>query len=399
MSVRKILTVPGALPKWATSSNTTLEPSNPLQAQGWDLGDKPPARIMNWLQNLYYKWIQCFFRMQVSKWKLLNYTTPLGSCMGVVFHPNQGTWLMTDNNRHTWVSQTGINWDDEGALATSSALYGWKMDITNSYILVGCDEGIWTRTSAGTWALVTIATIGTSNLIKGVCSQFPVSEVTVAVDSAFEVYISAAITGSWGPATTQPPSPPSGTVTCARVVFAGGSNLYLLAAISGTTKIYKSLDYGISWSATASAPNFGTGEALEMGYDPDNDILVVVGEYNVRIGKIYYSLDKGDTWIASNIDWNSSTVPEVTLRAIYNCGNGVWVAGGYGPYSTALDRCTNSRILVTSDLDNWTWVPIDADAAVAGSGFRVRDFASNGKHLVAASSAGACICKHNGAAE
>ena len=397
MSVKKTLAVPGVFPEWATTGGTTLAPDAALQATGWAIGDKAPALVMNWLQNLYYKWIQYFLRMQISNWKLLNYTTPVTTGWGVVFHPEQGTWLMTDNSDHTWVSQTGINWDDEGELAGFSPIYGWKMDITNDYIIMCRDEGIQTRDSAGSWVLVPIATIGTANPTKGVCSQYPNSENIVVVDDEFEVYTAASVDGVWSAAATQPPSPPSGTVQSARIVYAGGSTFYLLAARIGITKIYKSLDNGANWAVTATAPSFSS-KAVDMAYDPDNGVLVVVGQ-NSTYAKISYSLDQGDSWSTATIDYDSSASTNGGLYSVYYCGNGVWAACGVGPTSLSLVDSTKGRILVTSDLENWTWVAIDADAGVTGFSFDVRNFASNGKYLVAASKHGVCICDHNGVAE
>ena len=49
---------PTDLPEWATTGGTTLEPSAGEKAAGWTASTRPPARWMNWLLNLIYKWVQ-----------------------------------------------------------------------------------------------------------------------------------------------------------------------------------------------------------------------------------------------------------------------------------------------------------------------------------------------------
>ncbi len=53
-------TKPTSLPRWATDANRTLEPTAGEKGTGWVLGERAPARHMNWLQNLahlWFKWI------------------------------------------------------------------------------------------------------------------------------------------------------------------------------------------------------------------------------------------------------------------------------------------------------------------------------------------------------
>lgn len=58
---------PGSEPVWATNANylagpavgtpTVVAPSGPVQAEGWEPGQKPGAQNQNWWQNLVYQWI------------------------------------------------------------------------------------------------------------------------------------------------------------------------------------------------------------------------------------------------------------------------------------------------------------------------------------------------------
>lgn len=44
-------------PVWSTDADTTSEPSDGYKAAGWEGGEEPPDRVMNWWQNLAYLWL------------------------------------------------------------------------------------------------------------------------------------------------------------------------------------------------------------------------------------------------------------------------------------------------------------------------------------------------------
>jgi hypothetical protein len=49
---------PTDLGEWATAPGQTLEPSGPQKAAGFNEGDKPPAKWINYLWNVGYRWRQ-----------------------------------------------------------------------------------------------------------------------------------------------------------------------------------------------------------------------------------------------------------------------------------------------------------------------------------------------------
>lgn len=61
---------PGQLPEWASNANfatgpdpgtaTKLEPAAGVKQDGWHRTGRPPARHLNWWQNLVYQWLQHF---------------------------------------------------------------------------------------------------------------------------------------------------------------------------------------------------------------------------------------------------------------------------------------------------------------------------------------------------
>ena len=53
-------TKPTKVAEWATDANRTLEPTAGEKGTGWVLGERPPARHMNWLQNVVYQWFNWF---------------------------------------------------------------------------------------------------------------------------------------------------------------------------------------------------------------------------------------------------------------------------------------------------------------------------------------------------
>lgn len=58
-------TKPITKPTWATDPNTTAEPEAAVKATGWT-AIKPPFQWMNWLQNLFCKWIDWFDQQEMA---------------------------------------------------------------------------------------------------------------------------------------------------------------------------------------------------------------------------------------------------------------------------------------------------------------------------------------------
>ena len=49
-------TKPTKVARWGTDGGTTVEPASGEKDTGWEIAKKPPARHMNWLQNIGYQW-------------------------------------------------------------------------------------------------------------------------------------------------------------------------------------------------------------------------------------------------------------------------------------------------------------------------------------------------------
>jgi len=52
------ITKPSTLPRWADAGGALTTPMSGKQDVGWLVNEKPPAQIMNWLQNNVYQWMQ-----------------------------------------------------------------------------------------------------------------------------------------------------------------------------------------------------------------------------------------------------------------------------------------------------------------------------------------------------
>lgn len=81
-------------PVWATNADTVSEPSDGYKAAGWEGGEEPPDRVMNWWQNLAYLWARLWRYVysgrrvwRVEPWHLA--TNDLSP------DPNFGFWTVT----------------------------------------------------------------------------------------------------------------------------------------------------------------------------------------------------------------------------------------------------------------------------------------------------------------
>jgi hypothetical protein len=49
---------PTVIPEWASNPGATFDPGLPYSQAGWTVGTKPPARVLNWWQNLVFLWCE-----------------------------------------------------------------------------------------------------------------------------------------------------------------------------------------------------------------------------------------------------------------------------------------------------------------------------------------------------
>ena len=405
MGMLTTLRTPGNIPEWCTDESVVLEPPAENVATGWAPATRPAAPIMNWLQNLYGKWVRYFQKALLSTWQHLDYATKYTTPHAAIFHPDKGVWIIAnrDGDSHcTYLaSRDGQNFEVETTVDDSiftSTVFGSTIAIDSARFLMGTTNGIHYRTDPDTWALKSNATIGATGGIKGICTEYPTYDYVVAVDYTGKVYHSTVVTGTWTAATTQPPLVPGGTLVCAKFIRVDNTSIYyLLLADDDNAKLYRSTNRGVTWNAIGYPFADSGCVARNMAYNPDTGVFVVVGYSADDTAHIEYS-SNGSTWFSATKDFaGMDTITNTSLNDVYYCGNGFFVTGGMFPY--AAGHGSNGMNILVSD-GGYTWrmtqVRIDAEATVPDSLYCVWTFACNGNFLLAGTSAGYFITQSNG---
>jgi len=403
------LRTPGNIPEWCTDEAFVLEPPAANVATGWAPATRPAAPIMNWLQNLYGKWVRYFQKALLSNWEHVHITTNLGNVAAIIFHPDEGLWLASLETDYVAFSRDGYNFI-VGSDFTSSN-FGSGIAIDSSRFILCRDQGILYRVlgaSLDDWTAITKATMGAPGAasILHLCTNYPSSDRAIAVDADGAVYFATSITATWHKpgSGSQPQSIPSGTITTAWIIKVDGTNWYLFLASANGAKLYLSDDNGLTWDTcgTGAYPFATSGDAASaIAYDTDNEILVIVGSKHgssQHIAKIEFSTDAGITWTEANIDYAGRyDIKKSYLYCVYYCGNGMFVAAGYTIEAVAGGHPIYPPIvLVSSDGQNWRVAHVKVDNEDLTDYAIMKGFACNGNFLLMCSDEGIFTTDSNG---
>lgn len=372
------LSIPTRIPVWATNSGRVLDPddtssfTNPtVKEQGWEINRRPPARVMNWLQNLFYLWAESQQGHILCNWTAGGSTG--ASTNAMIYYPVKNRFLATQaSSTNTYYSDDeGTTWTAGTALAANSVPD--VIGIDKGYIITGNNNNDLQYSTDGVaaWSTVTSATIGGSGSLQYLCTKYPLDDYIMVArgTSNADMRYSSSITGTWAgsslgnPANTRPHTLLYLTgSTWACFVRNDNSNEGELA------KVYISTNDGVNWSATSQIFPTGSVGALnleQMAYNPNTGRLIVAGRKNLLAspadGVLYYSDDLGTTWTLATINNNRPNTSSYNLlKCIYYCGGTSWMATLFG-YA---DSATNNVIYVSTD-DGINWFP----GGLTGLGF------------------------------
>lgn len=322
MTMLPKLNLPDYQPRWATDALRTLAPGESDKDQGWSDSDKPPARWMNWLQNLAYEWTRRFGASLVSNVKMNSSNIGGGNpLINVIFHPtliDAGIWLCSTSS-NVYNSLNGRNWSGSVRVLTAAG-QARSRAIDATYAMFGLASGSIDYTSDGSSTWANDSGMTTTNAITALVSKYPDNNFLMLGDSVGNIEIAA---GGIGTAWVAPTTAPT-TLSNIRAISRVGSTSWIAIDAGGDCEI--SNDDGDTWVATASNPS-STGVVNTMAFNSDSGILVVAGEtsFGSKVPAIDYSTDLGATWNAATIV--DSAVFEA-LYCVYYCGGGIWYAHG-----------------------------------------------------------------------
>jgi len=354
MTTQIKLNLPDVLPKWATDSGTTLEPSTGRKELGWEVDDKPPARFWNWMWNNQYKWLKVFLSSLVKGFYKLGNSTVEADV--VAYNPNVRTFVKATSAGVVSVSLDGkgVYWDDvytdanlnpcDWCLTPGGFVIAGSFSAGNGRIAYSTDGGAsWTNdTSTG------VSSVGSDPCIT---SNYPGTNcLIVSLDGGTTLKAVYGTPGAWTVAT----SIGAASIYPKGLCWGLGDVYYVLGFASSGSFFKKSADAGATWTDSASAPT-STADAIYakgcLACDTDSGRLVAATfQTAASNGRpvLWYSNDEGDTWTGATMLGALTTDPSdnsSNVRGIHFLGNGIFIAvgkfpmeqGGFVPALVSLD--------------------------------------------------------------
>lgn len=384
MSMYPLLNFPDVFPRWATDVGRVLEPSSGVKDVGWQIDDVPPARWMNWLQNMAYEWIKYNTKLQLTNWSMEEYATGPTDPKGIIYHPERGVWFLLDGTADSkiWTSIDGSQYYlDEtitGAIPQEEAIA-----IDSTYAITCSDDGLEYGYDGLAWASISNATMGLGVGPKSVVTKYSTSNlIIVATATNVVARETTGITGgSWSAATTQPPAYPAGTPTDTHLIYGNGSTVFLLQSHNSlyTSRLYISSDDGNNWANVGTHP-LATYNSRCIARNSETGRLIV-GGYTSAAPVIQYSDDDGDTWTTATIKLGEYSDVDCLVTSLYYCGNDIWIAGGTSPDWSTVGLGSIGAFFISDDNGvTWTLINITHDLNSV-TGF-IKQIACNGQYLV-----------------
>jgi hypothetical protein len=376
------LNVPAGLPRWATDSGVTLEPSEGQKDSGWTAGKKPPARWMNWIQNLNYGWAVNSGAATLSNW-FEGTKTGTATLYGVIYHPGNGLWMISRQTTSVLTSPSGHVWTTAAGALTNSAS-NKAIAIDSSYFIVGTAVDLGYSTNGAAFTNVASATLGGSGAVQSLCTKYPNSDfIIITRDNTYPRIGSTGVTGSWVGATTNPPSK-TGTLA---VLHLEGST-WAIGAVDGSSLngiLSISTDDGDNWNQSSADPT-STSVFRHMAYNPDSGRILYVGLTTGNVPTAEYTDDLGSTWSAANFNLNGHTIVGA-LQSVYYCGGGLWITvGSWNASNTSAPNAWVSK----DDGENWQLVDI-MDPTLPTSSKAYNAVACDGRKMLGVGNSGEMI--------
>lgn len=250
-------TKPATMPTWATDVGATVDPGSSAKATGWLVGQKPPAKWMNWILFWIYQWI-------------LYLDAPVGSGTdaAMTFIGDTGAGSRGLNARAGGTAGNAATFavgvTDVNVLADAASFNGTAVYVTTN--VVGA-TAVMVRGSNDAPAISGYGANGGSNLsegVRGVGAAYGVRGISLGI-------------GVYGDATNSANSPGvkgdgPGSATTSAGAGVVGTGVYGVTG-QGT--------YGVKGEATGNgygvwAENLGTGYALYVAGDPTSPVRASV---------------------------------------------------------------------------------------------------------------------------
>lgn len=304
-TMRHKLNFPGKLPRWATDAARTLEPAEGLKDTGWADSNKPPARIMNWLQNTAWSWLKTVAATSVSNWwRSSGSQFSTDAPRGIFYHPACGVagatgprWVVTAYDFGTgrvriYGSLDGFNWTNYGLIGTGFvAQHAIGIDRTR-FIFV-CDSGdeVWySLTGQAVW---TEDTGFNGTAPKALCTKYPDSDFIVVGGTNIRFAV-----GGVGMPWSTPSTPPSlGADWISAVIRVADTTWIAFSETDG--KGYISIDDCDNWAALPIHPSDVVAglRIFSSDFDDTTSTICVIGNLTPSLVQhVLYSRDLGSTW-------------------------------------------------------------------------------------------------------
>jgi hypothetical protein len=305
--------------------DTLSDPIPIVKEDGWALDQRPPARIMNYLQNLFSEWLKRYATTPVNNW-LLSTDVGAASVDAIVYSGDadgtfkDGLWFLFVGV-DVFSSEYGVDWTDTGTNLTSAANPGAVSKSDSYKAIIGTANGLEYNSGGFTFVEVTNATIGGGGGFTGGAIALDANgDRTIVVDTLGNMRIAATgVNGAWSAPTT-PPDLGAVAGTVGRVVYGGGTKWYAARRSGTAQKLASSDDDGDTWTSR-TLPTFLSNNVNAIAYDPDSARLVACGEDIAGTAPIQYSDDDGATWTPSAFEGLSR---DDTID-VYSLGAGIWV--------------------------------------------------------------------------
>ena len=348
---------PSSQPEWSTDSGSQIEPTTAEKATGWKVGDKVPARKLNWLLDAPNKWLKVAMASVFGNYTKSDYGSAVGYG-GLCWSPSESVWVRLQSggaSGNAYYSRDGITWVLGAFQSTVIASNNSEHDYNGSVIYGGASGVVSGAADPTTGAFLDTSTGLTGN-VKTLRTKDDDDYIIVADDNSQIAYATAYF---------QTYTVVSVTESFTDLIHIPGASSQTWLGLSNTGKIYRTTNDGATW-ALAGPGSPGAAATLvdsweTMDIDPISGIICCMGVYtaNDRWFAVY-STDFGDTWAQTGSIPSANKEQDLSSPVrVRNLGGDVWIAGG--------GSTTKSGMLFSVDrLQTWQRMEVRAEIGTGG---------------------------------
>jgi len=352
---QQVLTVPQPA-VWATDPGEALGPADsggPSYAQvaaGWQVGTRPPARWMNWLQRNAGAMQRATLAGALSDWRVSSDPGIVGENAAVMaFHPSPGAGLpgiaVFDHDTIALSFDKGASWSSlTHAIGAAPPKNAIAIDTSN--LIVGQGANIYFNNTLSTWTTSpTSEAHGMTGNVACLLTRYPSSTFAMAGSFSADIaYRSSGVggAGGWVTASTAPRD----------VGSWDGNSIISLAFITGSTylaltqggQVWRSTNSGFSWALYATIDGGSSGPFNFMCRCPHTGAIVAATDDTSSTTAIWYSHDNGATWTEATFSDPLLSPLTGDWDYVKTAGGGAFVAvqkdtqSGYRAFWRSVDR-------------------------------------------------------------